>query len=306
MSTRGILTVSFVALAVGLANPPAGAAPAATRLEVFIVAHPDDWQIFMGDVAARTLRGGRPAVFVYTTAGDAGRPAPYWRAREEGALASVRVAAGVGTPDEPGTGAGECADVRVEGRSLRRCRVGATASYFLRLPDGNAKGQGFAATGERSLASFAAGARAPLVPLEGDGSYAGWEDLVSVVAAIVRQEASGANAAGESVRLHGSDPDTAFNPWDHADHRATGQLAAEVARRGGYALAQYAGYSTAEWPENLDAAEVADKARLFLAYERASAQSHPEWSAYAKAPRLYAAWLWRTYVRPPGFTAHSR
>jgi hypothetical protein len=140
---------------------------------VFLVAHADYWQLFMGDVASRFIRERRPAVFIYTTAGDAGRPAPYWRAREKGALASVRVAA-------------------------------------------------------------------------------------------------------------------------------------EIAGDGGYGLTQYAGYSTAEWPENLDVAEVSDKAGLFLAYERTIASGDAEWSAYAKAPRLYSAWLWRTYVRPPDFPGHSR
>lgn len=302
MSSRGILKVCCLALGVVLAGPPAGAAPAAGWLEVFVVAHADDWQLFMGDVAARAMRSGRPTVFVYTTAGDGGRAAAYWLAREQGALASVRVALGVGPADEPVA----CEDTRVEGRSVRRCRIGGTASYFLRLPDGNAKGQGFAATGERSLSRLLSGATAPLMPLAGDGSYAGWGDLVKTASAIIRREAAGASAAGESVRLHAPDPDPAFNSWDHADHRATGQLAAEIARGGGYALTQYAGYSTADWPENLDAAEVSDKARLFLAYERASARSDPEWSAYAKAPRLYSAWLWRTYVRPPGFAAQPR
>jgi len=300
---RGIVAGCVLALAVGWGGRPAVAGPAAAPLEVFVVAHADDWQLFMGDVAARALRSGRPTIFVYTTAGDGGRSAAYWLAREQGALTSVRVALGAAPPsDEPVA----CADTRVEGRSVRRCRLGTTASYFLRLPDGNARGQGFAATGERSLSGLSAGATVTLAPLEGEGAYAGWGDLVRVVAAIVRQEASGAGAAGESVRLHAPDPDPAFNPWDHADHRATGQLAAEIARGGGYALTRYAGYSTADWPENLSEAQVSDKARLFMAYGGATALDDPEWSAYAKAPRLYSAWLWRTYVRPADFPGHSR
>ena len=67
---------------------------AADKLEVFMVAHEDDCQLFMGDVAMgdfalHAIQSRTRTVFVYLTAGDAGRPAPYREAREQGALASV-------------------------------------------------------------------------------------------------------------------------------------------------------------------------------------------------------------------------
>ena len=46
----------------------------------------------------------------------------------------------------------------------------------------------------------------------------------------------------------------------------------------------YAGYSTSEWPSNLTAAQFAEKAGLFMAYDRARVLVNPAWSAYAELP----------------------
>lgn len=97
-----------------------------------------------------------------------------------------------------------------------------------------------------------------------------------------------------------------FNPRDHSDHRATGRLAVSIAADGGFSLSQYAGYSTSEWPSDLSAAQFAEKAGLFMAYDRARILVNPVWSAYAELPAGYSSWLSRTYVRPAGFTGRSR
>lgn len=282
-------------------------AQGAGKLEAFVGAHPDDWQLFMGDVAYRAVRGGTRTVFLYTTAGDAGRSAAYWLARERGALASVGFALGLAPPDSASADVGDrliagCADTLIEGRSVRRCRLATTASYFLRLPDGNLGGEGFAATGLRSLARIAAGSGPPLSPLEGEGSYSDMDAVGAVVAAVLRFEATAARATPGQVRVHATDPDTVFNPNDHADHRATGRVAAVLTRANGWTLVQYAGYSTAQWPTNLDAERFAQKAGLFMAYDRARVIADPAWSAYAEAPPSYSAWLSRTYVRPSDFS----
>src|SRR5437868_10560548 len=63
-------------------------------IDVVIVAHADDWQVFMGDVLVERIGTGHRPVFIYLTAGDHGRPASYWRQREKAALQSTRVALG--------------------------------------------------------------------------------------------------------------------------------------------------------------------------------------------------------------------
>jgi LmbE family N-acetylglucosaminyl deacetylase len=282
------------------------ASPASGQFEAFIGAHADDWPLFMGDVALRAVRNGTRTAFVYTTAGDAGRSSAYWLARERGALASVGFALGLAPPDSAGGGLRDpltaaCADTLVEGRSVRRCRLGTTVSYYLRLPDGNLAGEGFAATGGRSLARLAAGSGSPLTPLQGNGSYADLQAVISVVSAVLRVEAAAARATGARVRVHATDPDTAFNPRDHADHRVTGRVTAALARANGWTLVQYAGYSIAQWPTNLSAERFAEKAGLFMAYDRARVVADPAWSAYAEHPFSYSAWLSRTYTRPHDF-----
>lgn len=305
-AARAVLAAPLLlaALAGGAPAQPASPPASASGLDAFVVAHPDDWQLFMGDVAIDAIRAGRRTLFVYLTAGDAGQPARYWRARERGALASVALALGAPPPDSSAEGAGPppgCADTAIAGRAARRCRAGVATSVFLRLPDGNMAGEGFASTGAVSLARLAAGGAA-MAPLEGAGAYADWPAVVAAVAAVLDAEAA---AAGGDVRVHASAPDSGFNPRDHSDHRAAGRLAAAVAAGRGWTLRQYAGYSTAGWPTNLSVERYAAKAALFLAYDRTRLLADPAWSAYAEAPASYSAWLSRTYVRPEGFTGRS-
>ena len=77
-----------------------------TRHHVFIVAHQDDWQLFMGDIVARQIRAGDSVSFIYLTAGDDGRESLYWQTREHAALRSTRVAIG---PDASDSAAVACA-----------------------------------------------------------------------------------------------------------------------------------------------------------------------------------------------------
>ena len=313
---RAALSLSIALCTLSVAGGCAGrlrtdAPRTVSQLDAFVLAHPDDWQLFMGDVAANAIRGGGRTTFIYLTAGDAGRAASYWEAREQGALASVAFGLGVAPPDVAG-GAGQtrfpvtCVDVGFAGYPVRRCGLGAIASYFLRLPDGNLNGEGFRTTGDRSLMKLETGSVPSLARVDGAGSLTAWNHGVEVVRAILRAEASANGASGRRVRLHASDPDTDFNPRDHADHRATGRLAASIATDDGFSLSQYAGYSTSEWPSNLTAAQFAEKAGLFMSYDRARVLVNPEWSAYAELPAGYSSWLSRTYVRPAGFTGRSR
>ena len=70
--------------------------PPTPALSVFVVAHPDDWQLFMNPDAFHAMNEPHEkAVFVHVSAGDAGQgvggePTPYYLAREEGALRAIR------------------------------------------------------------------------------------------------------------------------------------------------------------------------------------------------------------------------
>src|SRR5882757_10518918 len=82
----------------------------ATKRDVVIVAHQDDWQLFMGDVVAARMKAGDSVTFVYLTAGDDGRDSVYWQTRELAAMRSIRVAIATSAAD---SAAADCSTVRV-------------------------------------------------------------------------------------------------------------------------------------------------------------------------------------------------
>ena len=56
----------------------------------FIVAHMDDWQLFMNpNVSWELSNKENKVVFIYTTGNDAGGDKEFWMANEEAAISSV-------------------------------------------------------------------------------------------------------------------------------------------------------------------------------------------------------------------------
>ena len=86
----------LVAGCTSLSATPAADPHANAGVSIFVVAHQDDWQLFMNPEAFRRMDDpSEKAVFVHVTEGDAGKgvtgePVPYYLAREEGALRAVR------------------------------------------------------------------------------------------------------------------------------------------------------------------------------------------------------------------------
>ena len=134
-----LLVVAFL----GLQRP----AFAQETVSFYFAAHEDDWQLFMNPNAYDDVRSpATRVVFVYVTAGDAGagsgnagRTQPYYLARENGAKMSVMFMADADkVPERP-----ESSTASVFGHLLHRWAYRNTASYFLRLPDGNMDGTGY-------------------------------------------------------------------------------------------------------------------------------------------------------------------
>ena len=90
---------------------------------VFLVAHQDDWQVFMGDAVYGILKTGSPATFIYLTAGDDGRDSVYWQTRERAALRSTWVAMGNVVPEPQEI---QCATITVVKHVIRKCSLGKT------------------------------------------------------------------------------------------------------------------------------------------------------------------------------------
>jgi hypothetical protein len=201
-------------------------------VNVFAVAHQDDWQLFMNPKAFHSMdEPGEKAVFIHVTAGDAGlgasgEPIPYYLAREEGALRAVRFMANA----KPDAGLGfemERAIVERGGKTIQRMAYANAVLYFLRLPDGNLEGPGYETTGWQSLERLRTGAIAEVKAVDGSARYEGWNDLTGALSEIVRSEMR----VGEALGLHISEQDMTLNPGDHSDHRNTALAVEAVALR---------------------------------------------------------------------------
>lgn len=276
------------ALAVGVSLISTVQKPSVPAIDVIVVAHQDDWQLFMGDVVAKQVQAGHRVLFVYLTAGDVGRDSIYWVTRERGVLQSTRIAAGAAAGNrslEP------CSTVRIQDHSIRKCTIANTESYFLRLPDGHRNGIGFARHSFQSLRKLRQRRIASLSAIDGSAAYNGWADLKSTVDSLIGESSS------TRVTVHTSDPSAAVNPHDHFDHRMAGLLVYDSRRKARWNLAYYTGYALATRAANRTGEQVRQKTALFRAYDNVMTEANPKWGAYRERPAFYSQCMMRTYAR---------
>jgi len=259
------------------------------EIDVVLVAHQDDWQLFMGDAIAKKIRTGRPVVLIYLTAGDDGRDSLYWSTRERAALESTRTAAGAMIGDSP---TGQCSTQKTLEHTIRRCTMANTDSYFLRLPDGQRNGTGFPRYSHESLRKLRTNRIKSTSAVDGSAIYRGWADLTATVSALI----SG-GSAWQTVTIHTSDPSKVVNPHDHYDHRMAGLLVADLRRKVGFNVVYYTGYALASRAPNRSTDQARQKAALFAAYDRVMTQVDPKWSAFREHPAFYSECMVRTYGR---------
>jgi hypothetical protein len=255
---HGVIALLLSACAVaGFFSPRAQAGELKSdKVSFYFAAHEDDWQLFMDPSAFEDVLGGAAkTVFVYVTAGDdglgtasRGRKYPYYLARENGAVNAMRFMADADrTPTAETEG-----QMTFDGHPIHRTSYHNTIGYFLRLPDGDALGEGFSGTGFQSLKKLADGDIATLAAVDGSTVYRGWSDLVATVRDIIAYE----RARAPLIQVNVADPDPRINPEDHSDHLMTGKAALDAAagmscvRR-----AYYVDYASSKLPENLNARE---------------------------------------------------
>lgn len=253
----------------------------AADVDVYIHGHPDDWQLFMGDRAYHSVAGGRGVVFVYLSAGDAGNEDRYWQSREAGADASVDFVVPAGSR--------ACANQTVAGHSIRRCTKGPTASWYLRLPDGNGTdGTGY---GRGSLTLLRDQGTATAA-LDGSATYASWSDLQSTLVAIVAFETGG--QVLQTLRVHAPDYNRTANPGDHPDHYATADAVRAASASRGWTLTWYVDYDIRNRTVNLSTADQDIKRSEYFAYDDVMvAAGYPS----SRESSWYVRWYQRTYSR---------
>lgn len=226
-----------------------------------VVAHQDDDLLFMNPDLLQSLGEGRCVRTVYVTAGDSGGVQSYWLAREQGSEAAY--ARMLQAKDEwvqyvvrLGTG---------QYVTLATLRSNPKVSLvFMRLPDGNLDGKGFAHTKHQSLARLSNGEIKYETSVDGQSRYNSatlQATLHELMQAFQPQE----------VRTQSGLFGTMFT--DHSDHRATGALATQAFARykndnEASTIAYYMGYSIREQEPNVSGNELAVKQAAFLAYAK--------------------------------------
>jgi hypothetical protein len=226
------------------------------KVSFYFAAHEDDWQLFMDPSAFEDVTGGAvKTVFVHVTAGDdglgvgsGGRKQPYYLARENGALNAIRFMADADkTPIDTST-----STIIFNGHSIYRVSYLSTIGYFLRLPDGNASGSGFAGTGFQSLKRLATGDMDSLSTIDGSTIYHGWNDLVETVRDVLKFE----RGQVPLVQLNVPDTDPRINPQDHSDHLMTAKAALDATKDiACVRRVYYVDYASSKLPENLNPAQ---------------------------------------------------
>jgi hypothetical protein len=255
-----------------------------TTISVYVAAHADDWQLFMQPQVYLDLTDHHcKTIIIITTAGDAGQGEPFWRAREEGSKSSVRFCLAPQGPIAESGGARQINSHMVEYWSANN-----TTTYFLRLPDGNLDGRGFAANGFQSLPKFKSGEISELSAVDHSVTFSDWPSFVDAIERIICIESGGIRTR----RIHYLSPDPLVNPGDHPDHVATGVAIQDMSDINTFQQLLFPGYCSKSAPGEQLQKDLAWKAGIFAAYEKA-VYDCCGYSTLKENPDLYANWCCR-------------
>lgn len=233
----------------------------ATKVSFYIIAHADDGQLFMQPNIYNDLTApDSKAVFVITTAGDAGMGKTYWQAREEGLKGSIRFCMAPLLSLSESNGKKE-----FNNHIVHYWSVNNVTAYFLRLPDGGLDGKGFTKNQYQSLSQLQAGRINKITAIDGSTTYHSQADFCTMLQTIILYECTDAT----TVWINYLNPDITANPQDHPDHIATGQAIQDIPVITRFWQALYVGYNSRQIAEKLSPEDLFWKAGMFAAYEKA-------------------------------------
>jgi len=220
-----------------------------------IVAHEDDDLYFMTPAVPDGIATGEPSWTVFLTAGDAGRTDGHWQSRELGIRATYASMAGL--PD-----LWTALPLLIEERSLTAfALVGAPqiVVVFLRLPDGNPGGTGYAVTGNESLRYLWELAPGALIhSIDGTHQFTR-PQLVETLVEIIRERDPAVLRIQDMTNYHGS---------DHSDHYHSGRFAFEAHLQSAirHRLRAYRAYNIDAEPVNLSPDEILESQAIIATY----------------------------------------
>jgi len=256
-----------------------------SSISFYIIAHADDWQLFMQPVVFHELLDTSiKVVFIITTAGDAGYQENFWRAREEGMKSSIRFClAPVGLINEV------IGITTVHSHNINYCSINEINCFFLRLPDGNLDSKGFERYSHQGL--FKLHKEEAISTVDNLSVYISWKDLCDTLESIILIESD--QIVSKSV--HYLNPDASRNPNDHPDHILTGKAIQSMNIIGNTMQYLYTGYSVKNHAKYLSAEEFFWKAGMFAVYEKA-VYDKSVYSTLREGIGGYLNWLKRSAV----------
>ncbi|OON67852.1 T9SS type A sorting domain-containing protein [Hymenobacter sp. CRA2] len=263
--------------------------PSPQAISFYVVAHPDDWQLFMSPNAYGDLTDTRgKIIFIYLTSGDDKRRTgydsqypyatlPYYQARERAAANASRFvtnqyAGGRVGPTSVGTTWVKSNYHLAGGRNIATYAYRNTVHYFLRLPD--RVGEAVKLGGAGSYDFLTATALDSLVndnqsvkTIDGSSSYANRTDVADQVAEIMQKEWTpefyDTNYYPYRFLNYSEDHITDWNRPDHGDHINAAVVAEEAASSLGLNEWAFEGYSSASMPHNMSQPDAQNEASLF-------------------------------------------
>lgn len=266
------------------------------ELSVYVVAHVDDWQLFMGNDIASDLRSGRSVLLIQTILETNDK---CWI---QASLASLIMAVdGQGNSQPPCSatssfGDANCKATTINGHRMQRCQYKNAVAYFLGLPAAQSptvvnneslEEEGFSSSGNQTLKKLQKGLIEAITTIDGSAKYNGFDDVVTTISKIVDIHKKGARL----VAVHAQDPDVYSNPIDHKDHTTTGCAVATAFISTHVPLRFYVGYSSKDRPANLGEEDEDLKRKLFKEFGRVSGDPN------RFSGSDYDAWVQRTILR---------
>jgi hypothetical protein len=262
----------------------------------FIVAHSDDWFLFMGNAGLEAFgdgQNGNTICFVYVTAtnfidGTNVAMGDEVRQRYEEGL-RVREDATINMMADYFDAPSDFVVKRINDRDIAFYEVANTRHYCLRLADGLVDGSGVAWNGNQSLMQLKQSGKAMTAQGDIPAQYGSWNDLTGTLRAIFDAETN-----GDHCWLNYLDPDDAAQdfPLGHSDHRHVG-LAVRDAVEGAenYDHARFRGYSIIRGKANLTGRRKSEKTRLIRKWDDLQTGFYPSiWHT------PYQEWAERQYM----------
>lgn len=265
----------------------------AQTLNVFVSAHPDDWQLFMNPNAFHSLDSlENKTVFLHTTAGDAGADVTnnYYLAREEGSLRAIRFMVNAHSHKE-GYGSEMTKDFsKINGHAILNFSFANTKAYFLRLHDGFIVGNGTMIEHSESLKNLYTSKVNSIGAIDESTRYESLEDLKLTIKQLLENESRGYN----DIVLHVAQTDESINPGDHSDHLHSSMILQEVAKE----LANITVYLYEEYASNLKPMNVFPEDYLISAGTwGATASGLSDMGHYPTWDKAHNSWIGRQYFK---------